>query len=246
MDRKEERKMKRCACGCGRFAKEGKRFIKGHFWKGKQGSWAGKKNPEQSKRTKGKNNPMYGKKNPEQSKRTKGKNNPMYGKRGKDAPMFGRKNKWGHHTKEARLKISESHKGKNHPMWGKHQSKEWRKKISKAILGKKRSEETKRKMSEANKGENCYFWCGGISFEPYGEEFNKKLKKQIRERDKFICQECKQTEKKLGYTLICHHIDYNKKNNDPDNLISLCKSCHPQTNFSREDWTKYFQKKIRR
>ncbi|HDY67403.1 MAG TPA: HNH endonuclease [Candidatus Scalindua sp.] len=40
-----------------------------------------------------------------------------------------------------------------------------------------------------------------------------------------------------------HHIDYNKQNNDFSNLISLCRSCHAQTNFSKDNWTDYFQNK---
>ena len=90
------------------------------------------------------------------------------------------------------------------------------------------------------KGENSPSWQGGKSFEPYGLDFNKKLKGQIRKRDNYTCQECYQTEKDLGYILRIHHIDYNKKNNNPTNLIGLCKSCHAQTNFNRDDWTKYF------
>lgn len=90
--------------------------------------------------------------------------------------------------------------------------------------------------------ENSPHWRGGISFEPYGMEFNRELKSQIRERDNFTCQECHQTEEQLGRILDVHHIDYDKKNNNPDNLISLCRSCHSQTNFGREDWTEYFGK----
>jgi len=101
-------------------------------------------------------------------------------------------------------------------------------------------------QSENKIRENAINWRGGKSFEPYGMEFNNKLKKKIRERDNYTCQECGMTEKELGYKLHIHHIDYDKKNNNPDNLISLCRSCHLQTNFKREDWTKYFQGKIRK
>lgn len=87
-------------------------------------------------------------------------------------------------------------------------------------------------------------WRGGLSFEPYGLEFNSKLKEFIRKRDNLTCQECGFTQNQLGYKLPVHHIDFNKKNNNPDNLICLCRQCHPQTNFNREDWTKYFQEKI--
>lgn len=41
-----------------------------------------------------------------------------------------------------------------------------------------------------------------------------------------------------------HHIDYNKNNNNKDNLISLCISCHVKSNWKRKDWMKYCQRKI--
>lgn len=96
----------------------------------------------------------------------------------------------------------------------------------------------------AHKGEFNSGWLGGRSFEKYGKNFTKELKEKIRERDNYTCQECGFTQVDLGYTLSIHHIDYNKKNNTPNNLISLCKSCHQQTNFRRDDWINYFQNKI--
>ncbi len=87
-------------------------------------------------------------------------------------------------------------------------------------------------------------WRGGASFEPYGLEFNDKLKERIRERDNYTCQECKMHQDELGYKLPIHHIDYDKQNNLMDNLIALCRSCHAQTNFGREDWTDYFNARI--
>ena len=93
-------------------------------------------------------------------------------------------------------------------------------------------------------GENTANWRGGKSFEPYIPTFTKRLKKQIRKRDNYTCQECNMNEKQLGYNLAVHHIDYDKKNSNLDNLISLCRSCHSQTNFNRDDWTKYYQNKM--
>ena len=84
-------------------------------------------------------------------------------------------------------------------------------------------------------------WLGGKSFEPYGIEFNNKLKEEIRKRDNFMCQECGKNQEELKRKLYIHHIDYNKKNNSPFNLISLCLSCHVKTNFEREHWQRYFQ-----
>ena len=93
------------------------------------------------------------------------------------------------------------------------------------------------------KGKDHWNWQGGKTFEPYGIDFNEKLKDFIRERDNYRCQECGYNEKILGYKLRIHHIDYNKKNNKPQNLVSLCQGCHAQTNFMREDWVKYFQER---
>ena len=38
-----------------------------------------------------------------------------------------------------------------------------------------------------------------------------------------------------------HHIDYNKFNNNEDNLVSLCDICHGKTNYNREKWIKIFK-----
>lgn len=95
-------------------------------------------------------------------------------------------------------------------------------------------------------GEKSGNWLGGKSFEPYGIEFNKKLKENIRKRDSYRCQQCFRHQDELydkkgtKYKLNVHHIDYNKKNNKSENLISLCKNCHAQTNFKRDDWINYF------
>jgi len=94
-------------------------------------------------------------------------------------------------------------------------------------------------------GKRHHAWKDGKSFEIYPVEFNNRLKRQIRDRDNHTCQECKQTEKKLSYKLHVHHIDYNKKNNNPSNLISLCRSCHSQTGYKRNDWTSYFKEKVK-
>jgi len=117
--------------------------------------------------------------------------------------------------------------------------------------GKKRSpfsEKTKRKMSVKNKGKHnspkTEFkkgiknsnWQGGRSFNLYGFNWTDLLKHSIRTRDCFVCQICK----KNGW--IIHHIDYNKKNCNPDNLITLCHSCHSKTNGDRNYWKKFLTK----
>ena len=110
------------------------------------------------------------------------------------------------------------------------------------MKGRKLSEEIRKKMSEARKGKRNHCWQGGISFEPYGLEFNEDLKETIRNRDRRKCQICEKTELENGKKLSIHHIDYCKKNNNPNNLITLCRNCHQKTNFNREYWKEYFQK----
>ncbi len=93
-----------------------------------------------------------------------------------------------------------------------------------------------------NVGENNAFWQGGIADLPYPYEF-RKIKKLIKERDNYTCQECGKQFKGKNQ-LDIHHIDYNKKNSKPENLITLCKSCHGKTKFIRGDWINHFQNKI--
>jgi len=86
------------------------------------------------------------------------------------------------------------------------------------------------------KGENHPNWNGGSSTLPYPFGFNKVLKENIKKRDNHKCMICNKETQKLAI----HHIDYNKNNIDLCNLISLCYSCHPKTNFNRENWIKFF------
>ena len=83
-------------------------------------------------------------------------------------------------------------------------------------------------------GEKNPAWQGGKSFEPYPTDWTEKLRRMIRERDNYICQVCGK------YGKVIHHIDYNKNNCLPINLITLCYDCHRQTNGNREYWERYF------
>ena len=132
---------------------------------------------------------------------------------------------------ELRTKIvqaqSKAKKGEKNPMYGKCHSRNTREKIAQGMIGKKH-----------------WNWQDGKSSEIYPQAFNKELKEQVRKRDNYVCQECGHTQKRLGYRLDVHHIDYNKKNNILNNLISLCRSCHIQANFLRKDWSFYFRNKL--
>ena len=77
---------------------------------------------------------------------------------------------------------------------------------------------------------------------PYGLAFTLKLKRYIWKRDNYTCQNCGKTHTQVH----CHHIDYDKNNNDEHNLITLCHSCHSKTTYTkkREYWKTLFQTKI--
>ena len=83
--------------------------------------------------------------------------------------------------------------------------------------------------------EKHWNWQGGISFEPYSIKFDKKLKRQIRERDNYTDQLTGQ----YGNTV--HHIDYDKKNNCSSNLITLSRSSNVKVNYNRKYWMQHFQ-----
>ena len=85
-------------------------------------------------------------------------------------------------------------------------------------------------------------WAEGKSKERYGEDWTDELRESIRMRDKYICQLCGIHQDEIERKLQVHHIDYNKYNLNPNNLISLCTSCHMKTNFNRESWIHYFNK----
>jgi len=113
-------------------------------------------------------------------------------------------------------------------------------KDNKARLGIKHTEETKKKLGR--KKEKHHNWKGGISFEPYSLDWTETLRRSIRERDKYICQLCSKQQGDVAHDV--HHIDYNKKNCGPYNLITLCHACNSRVNYRRDYWTNYFQERV--
>ena len=88
-------------------------------------------------------------------------------------------------------------------------------------------------------------WKGGISCEPYCYIWlDKEFKESIKERDNYQCQnpDCRGTSERLTI----HHVDYNKKNCGPENLITLCNSCNSRANFDREWYIAYYREIMRR
>ena len=161
------------------------------------------------------------------------------GKEGRKRMSKGQKGKKNPHSKEWNKKISKANKGQIPWSKGKKLSKEHIEKVRKANTGKKRSDEIKKKLSKIHIGlqakENHPNWQGGMSFEPYSIDWTETLRRSIRERDHYTCQ-------LYGiYGNVVHHIDYDKKNCDPKNLITLSKKGNSVVNFNRKYWTNYFQ-----
>jgi hypothetical protein len=82
---------------------------------------------------------------------------------------------------------------------------------------------------------------------PYPLEWREPLKEQIRQRDKvcMICKKSRQECKKIyGRDLCVHHIDRNKDNLDPANLICLCLFHHAKICNFQDDLQDYFRAKL--
>lgn len=148
-------------------------------------------------------------------------------------------------SKESRRKMSELKKGKN-------LSKEHKIKISNAsraekngFYGKKHTLAARLKMSFVKKdkfiGHENPNWKGGISCEPYCQDWTNILKEYIKERDGYKCLNPYCQNEKIK--LFIHHINYNKKDCQPENLITVCNSCNSRANSDR-DWHKSWYQAI--
>jgi len=124
------------------------------------------------------------------------------------------------HTEEAKQKISESKKG----------TEAWNKDLT--------ADDDNRIVS----GADSHLWEGGKKKKGYTYDFYI-LRHDIRERDNHQCQMCPKIEEE-GKAHDVHHIDYDKKNNQLENLITLCGPCHIRTNQNREYWKKHFAQVI--
>lgn len=200
----------------------------------------------------GKNHPMYGKK---QTIESNEKNRRSQYKRYKNNPVT-QETKEKHRLKALKqFKNGMPQKTKDkikQTLLKKYQDPEYKKNIHEKHLKALQRPDVIANMSKAQQGNTNGFkknntlavgskngrWLGGKSFEPYSTEWTNKLKQTIRERDNYTCQECN------NYGNIVHHVDYNKKNCSPENLITLCRKCHSITNGCRKYWTKYFQNKL--
>lgn len=151
-----------------------------------------------------------------------GTNNPFYGKQhSNEAKAVISKSKLGlKHTDEWKAKRSNEYKGANNPFYGKNHTLETRNRLSIVRGGTGKSGEISK----------IYF------------KFTPSLKRSIRARDLYRCQICNIHESELTTVLHVHHVDYDKTNSNPSNLISVCQRCHSTTNTvsKRPCFIKYF------
>ena len=81
----------------------------------------------------------------------------------------------------------------------------------------------------------------------YPDEWREALREIIRKRDNYICRLGGEKQEELSSPfkkLDVHHIDGNKKNCNPDNLISLCKKCHQKVHSGSFEYFKEYFKKL--
>lgn len=100
-----------------------------------------------------------------------------------------------------------------------------------AHLGNAHTEETKERIRRTLFRGGSKGYCSSWFYEDF--------KNYILERDNYECQNplCW---KKENQKLHRHHIDYDKRNCVPDNLITLCNSCNVRANYNRDIWEGIF------
>lgn len=83
--------------------------------------------------------------------------------------------------------------------------------------------EEARKNSPIQKGEKNLNWKGGIS--KYPSEWTGEIRRQVFAKFGNCCQDC--NKKGIRRTdLVVHHVDFDKKNCNLENLTLLCRHCH--------------------
>ena len=96
-----------------------------------------------------------------------------------------------------------------------------------------------------NSGENHPQWKGGDS--PYPKEWNQ-IRREIRKRDTYLCMMCDRHQDEFDRSHSVHHIDGDKNNCNPNNLISLCARHHAIVEGSGDKkytfWMPKFQKML--
>lgn len=137
----------------------------------------------------------------------------------------------------AAVHLSQTRIGTNNPMWINQPEKE------KCLKCRKEFHYTRSGLHTGQKRVFCSLRCShnidlrnnpqSNRTKQYPKEFNEYLKNTIKSRDGRKCQLCGQDDNGSHHI---HHIDYNKKNINESNLITLCQKCHNATHHGRTFW----------
>jgi len=153
-------------------------------------------------------------------------------------------------SEEHRIKISDSNKGKQLSEKQRKALLSWKldpvkkrivsKRISKTLVQKYSDIEERIKLSCSQQGILRENWTHFVSCDPYCQDWIFEIKEMIKERDDYQCQnpDCRENTDRLAV----HHIDYNKMNCKPENLITLCTSCNSRANANREFHTQTYRR----
>jgi len=163
---------------------------------------------------------------------SQGKFNNFYGKKHsiENKDQWSDKQTMFRHSEDTKLKMSKCRTGGNNSFYGKQHSYRTREIISEKITG-------------MFAGINHWNWIDGRSYYPYCSGWSI-LTKELKEYDDYLCQSplCEgKTE-----TMTSHHIDYDKQNCHPSNLITLCNVCNLTANNDRDWWQLYYTEIKRR
>lgn len=238
-----------CACGCGGKVNWNRtkwnKYIFGH-------------------KVKGKNNPLYGR---DKYKIEKEKTAPFCACGCKEKVKWNGK-EWskyipGHNTLGRKVS-KETCKKLSNRLKGRKATDEARKNMSIAQTGRKPvSDETRRKLSIANSGKKrskvscrnislglmgkyvgplASNWRGGVSKDPYCDIWkDREYKKDLRARDGHKCQNPECWGNCNHLPLHIHHINYNKEDCNPWNLITVCMGCNSRANTNMKYWENLYQ-----
>jgi hypothetical protein len=234
--RKKLEVKKLCECGCGQEVKPGNRFVQGH--QNRSSEWEDNKRQIYCKCGCGELTApgrifISGHNGRVMSNETKEK--------------CGKSFKGKHHSNKTKKLMSEI---------AKNRSPETIEKIATANRGKVRSAETRKKISESKIGQKP--WCTGkkLTKEHILKRSLKRIKcRQIEggysdiwfDRDYVndirgtACGKCGITNAMsihlFGSLLCTHHKDFNKTNSRPNNIQTICRSCHPKIHnkYKRND-----------
>lgn len=109
-------------------------------------------------------------------------------------------------------------------------TKEHREKLSKSLKLRWRRGDFTNTVFKDISGENNPGWRGGVR-NLYSYEF-RQICPFIRGRDNHKCQVCSKDLYKSKYGHV-HHRDGNTENNNQDNLLLLCSTCHAKVHKSK-------------